>query len=84
MKEQRILCDRCKAPNSEQFSIFKERGTDAAGSGENYYYTFDLCSKCSASLLKNIFSKMDRGSTNVLRDEVLAILKVMKIEMSVQ
>lgn len=36
----------------ESFSMFKERKTDGAGSGEDWYWKFDLCQRHTVSCLQ--------------------------------
>lgn len=60
MYETRQLCDRCKLPGAKPHGIFKYRKTDAAGSGEDWYDSFDLCGECAHIVLNRLFAVIDK------------------------
>jgi len=50
---QITVCDICGTQkNVQQVSLTYDRRTDAAGSSEDVYETFDLCCKCYLKALK--------------------------------
>lgn len=82
MREERTLCDRCKSAGAEHFSIFKDRRTDGAGSGENWYYTFDLCGMCTGALLKMMFGELGQQKLQLTRTQVIDMLSRLKVKVS--
>lgn len=61
MRENRVLCDRCKAPEAKSLDIFKDRKADGAGGMENWNYNFDLCGRCALVLLEMLIEITDNA-----------------------
>ena len=57
MKIEKIQCDvnGCENDGAQKFQIFKERKADGAGSMEDWFYVFDLCSGCQTEILHFLF-----------------------------
>jgi hypothetical protein len=63
MNQTFTLCDRsnCLEKDSKHaisLCLFKERNMDAAGSNEDWSYTFDLCEKDRTDLLRDILDEL--------------------------
>lgn len=59
-----LACDRCgkseaKDRTVQTFFIITDRGTDAAGSTDDFGENVDLCDKCLLSLISQILGERD-------------------------
>lgn len=77
MKIEQVVCDRCKKSNAKTFRVFKDRKADGAGSMENWYYTFDLCSGCCGELLETAIETLENNTA-------LEIIKKLQITTRVE
>jgi hypothetical protein len=80
MNENRVLCDRCKTAGAEHFALFKERKTGAAGSGEDWYYIFDLCFSCTAIFLGSILKNRALLYKGLLSADIIKIIENLQIK----
>lgn len=79
MKKTVAVCDvdECKRENASQFSFFKDRRPDGAGSMENWYYQFDLCPMHQIALLIFLLEFFEKDHKN----DLINVAKRMKIKM---
>lgn len=81
MREAFTICDveGCKHQNAKHFNFFKDRRMDGAGSGENWYYGFDLCPFHQEKFLISLFSSFERWSKPIDREYIRQQLENMKV-----
>lgn len=75
-----VDCDieECKRSNAKSFSFFKERRQDAAGSMENWHYSFDLCEIHKDILLNELLSFFEKTH----KSDLVSIAKKFRIRMT--
>lgn len=64
MKKSILLCDvkGCVSAEAHNFSFFKDRRLDGAGSCENWYYSFDLCVNHAITLLEGLLGTFEKSN----------------------
>ncbi len=82
MRVVKTMCDRedCKREGANKLHLFQTRKSDGAGSMEDWHYTFDLCHEDEHTLLERILDLRGFRFDGVMREDVLKILKDMKVQ----